>query len=334
MTSKGPEKSPLRLEAERLVLLMPNASTRSLAVRLAKEFKCNIEGARSLVRIARNEHSKRKKGVGVVTRKNSERTKSPKMPPSLIEEWKPFELNEKKIISLSDIHVPYHCEKALAATIKYCKKLKPNAVLLNGDICDFYTISRWEKDPRKRDFHKERNFCIQFLEWLRSEFGKRCRIIFKEGNHEERWDKYLWNRAPELCDEPELRLDNWLKLESFGIEYISEQRPVQYGKLSIFHGHELPKGLTNPVNMARGAFLRVVDSVLVGHGHRSSSHTEPDWKKREITTWSQGCLCDMNPEYARINKWNHGFVTATLENNGDFNVNNLRVSKDGEIRAS
>ena len=106
------------------------------------------------------------------------------------------------------------------------------------------------------------------------------------------------------------------------------------GKLAVFHGHELPSGLTNPVNMARGAFLRMVDSVLVGHGHRSSNHTEPDWQKREITTWSQGCLCDMNPEYARINKWNHGFATIEVQRGGNFNVTNLRVSPDGKIRTS
>jgi predicted phosphodiesterase len=329
-----PSKSPIRLEAEKLVLLMPKASTRSIATRLAKEFKCNYENARSAVRISRGEHIQKHKHTAVTIRPKSERTMSPKMPESLADPWEKFELNETSIACLSDIHIPYHDESALKAAMNYVKKMKPKCVLLNGDACDFYTISRWEKDPRKRDFNKERRLCVEFFEWLRSVVGKKCRIVFKDGNHEERWVKYLWNRAPELSDEPELRLNNWLKFEKFGIEYVTDKRPIMCGKLAVFHGHELPSGLTNPVNMARGAFLRMVDSVLVGHGHRSSNHTEPDWQKREITTWSQGCLCDMNPEYARINKWNHGFATIEVQRGGNFNVTNLRVSPDGKIRTS
>ena len=38
---------------------------------------------------------------------------------------------------------------------------------------------------------------------------------------------------------------------------------------AVFHGHELPKDLTNAVNPARGAFLRMTDTVLIGHHHRS-----------------------------------------------------------------
>ena len=330
----GIPKSPLRLEAERLVLLMKNASTNSIAKRLAKEFKCTHNAARQAVRASRGEHSKARLKSAVIIRPKSERTMSPKMPKSLAEPWEPLYVNDSSIVSLSDIHIPYHDEVALSAAMAYIKKLKPKTVLLNGDICDFYTISRWDKDPRKRDFKMERKVCIEFLEWLRKEAGKNCRIIFKDGNHEERWTKYLWNRAPELSDEPELRLNNWLKLDNLGIEYVSEQRPVMCGDLAVFHGHELPKGLTNPVNMARGAFLRMVDCVLVGHGHRSSSHTEPDWQKREITTWSQGCLCDMNPEFARINKWNHGFALIKVMRDSTFNVENFRISPDGVIRSS
>ena len=62
-----PSKSPIRLEAEKLVLLMPKASTRSIATRLAKEFKCNYENARSAVRISRGEHIQKHKHTAVIS---------------------------------------------------------------------------------------------------------------------------------------------------------------------------------------------------------------------------------------------------------------------------
>jgi hypothetical protein len=49
--------------------------------------------------------------------------------------------------------------------------------------------------------------------------------------------------------------------------------------------------------------------------------------------WSQGCLCDLHPEYARTNKWNHGFAVIETAANREFEVLNYRV-QDGKVRRS
>lgn len=255
------------------------------------------------------------------------------MPPSQAEDWVPFEISGKRVGVLSDIHIPFHSEKALGAAIKQFKKDKIDFLLLNGDAIDYYSVSRWEKDPRKRSLKNEVELAKQFLEWIRHEF-RRIPIVFKLGNHEERWDKYLWNHAPEICDLEQVQIETVLELDKHGVELVRDQRPVMAGKLPIFHGHELPKGLTNPVNMARGAFLRMIDTVMVGHGHRSSSHTESTWSHQEITCWSTGCLCTLHPDYARINKWNWGMAQVEIGRGGEFNVANMRISKNGSVRKS
>ena len=86
--------------------------------------------------------------------------------------------------------------------------------------------------------------------------------------------------------------------------------------------------------MARGAFLRTLHTVLVGHGHRTSGHAESSMWHDEVFCWSQGCLCDLTPEYARINRWNHGFAVVTVDKDGTFDVDNLRISKQGKVRSS
>jgi hypothetical protein len=50
--------------------------------------------------------------------------------------------------------------------------------------------------------------------------------------------------------------------------------------------------------------------------------------------WSTGCLCDLTPEYARVNRWNWGFATVTVDTAGSFDVDNYRISAKGEIRSS
>ncbi len=319
--------------AQQLCREFPDADTRTLAKRLAREFKCTIEQARSSLRRVRGQVGKAHRKHATVPKKAGKAGAKPKLPPSQSEEWKPLNLDPGKTLCLSDIHIPYHDSAAVEAAVTWARRRKPDTVLLNGDTLDFYTISRWIKDPRKRDFKAELEAGVEFLRWLRNKFSS-SRIIFKVGNHEDRWNHWLWNSAPEICDLPHVQLDAILELDDIGIELIGDGRPVQAGSLPIFHGHELPKGMTNPVNMARGAFLRMLDTVLVGHGHRSSSHTEPSWMHTEVTTWSQGCLCNLYPEYARINKWNHGFAFIEHESSGEFDLQNLRISKQGKVRAS
>lgn len=326
-------KSPLRLEAERICFMMPEAHTRTLARRLAAEFKVPFEQARDHVRDVRGQKGARTRRYATAPRAKQPMDGRLKMPPSKAEEWLPHELKPGLVGVISDVHIPYHSEKALGVAVDYLRAAKPKTVLVNGDWCDFYAISRWQKDPRRRDFKAEIDACRDGLKWLRSELPS-CDIVFKVGNHEDRWNHWLWNHAPEICDFAEVTLEAILKLDELGIDFVTDQRPVMAGKLPIFHGHELPKGLTNPVNMARGAFLRTCHTVLVGHGHRTSGHCESDLWQDEIFCWSTGCLCDMRPDYAKINKWNWGFACVDVAADGSFNVENLRISKNGSVRKS
>jgi predicted phosphodiesterase len=250
------------------------------------------------------------------------------LPESHATDWTAFELTGvRRVLVLSDVHVPYHDEVALNAALAHGDEFNPDAVLLNGDIADFYRVSRYQKDPDRRSFQQELDAVRQFLAHLRARFP-RSRIVYKLGNHEERWWSYLWQRAPELMGVDFASFGVMVQAEQHRIELVSEQRPVQLGHLTVLHGHELPKGLTNPVNPARGAFLRALDIVLMGHQHRTSEHTETTMTGRTITCWSTGCLCSLTPEYMRINRHNHGFATVTMAENGmDFSVQNHRIRK-------
>lgn len=327
-------KSPARIFVDELCKKFPKTASRTLARRAAEEYSITLERARCLVRTARGNHGGRMKPHASVPRENGKSGTVPKMPPSVAEKWTPHEFHHHRVGIISDCHIPYHCETALQSAIKHLKGHSIDSLLINGDFCDFYTISRWVKNPKKRDFKAERVACIAGLEWIRHEFPK-IPILFKAGNHEERWDHWLWNHAPEISDEPEMRLDAWLKLDQFGMDFVTDQRPVMVAKLPVFHGHELGKSVFSPVNPARGAFLRTHHTVLIGHSHQTSGHADTNLWHEETFIWSTGCLCDMNPEYARINRWNHGFACVTVGDGGDYDVENFRInSSSGRVRKS
>jgi len=74
------------------------------------------------------------------------------LPDSDETDYKPFIIKANRILLLSDIHIPYHSIQALTAVFDFAKHEKPDAILLNGDTLDFFGLSKFCKDPRKRKF--------------------------------------------------------------------------------------------------------------------------------------------------------------------------------------
>ncbi len=321
-----------------LIRKHPHAPARTLARRLVEEVNgaLTLEQARSRIRsiLGLNGEPRRKqshdKPLHRPPRKAGERLA---MPPSQAEPWLPFDLGiTGKVGILSDIHVPYHDETALRAAVDHLQAERVECLLLNGDWADFYSISRHEKNPKHRNFKNELHAGRELLKWLRQEFPV-ARIVAKLGNHEERWEKWLWEHAPEISDDPIMGIDNWYGFHNLGIDLVADKRIVLAGALPILHGHEKGNGISSPVNQARGAFMRLHHTVLEGHGHRTSTHSEPDMMGRETVCFSTGCLCDMRPAYARLNKWNHGAAVVHVHADRTFDVENFRIQA-GKVRQS
>jgi predicted phosphodiesterase len=237
--------------------------------------------------------------------------------------YEPYKLEAKRLLILSDIHIPYHSIGALTIAFNWAKKEKPDAILLNGDTLDFFGLSRFAKDPKKRSFSSELESFKDFINILKQTFD--AKIIFKMGNHCERYEHFLWMKAGELIGVDEFDISNILKARAEGIEVIKDKRIIKAGGLNIIHGHEYP-GAFSPVNIAKGLYTKSKVSAIQGHNHQTSSHTETDMNGDVITTWSIGCLCELHPLYMPLNKWNHGFAFVKIDGE-DFEVQNKRIHK-------
>jgi len=203
-----------------------------------------------------------------------------------------------------------------------------DSLIINGDFCDFFRLSKFRKDVNVVQFREEIDMVLETLKVIRDIF-KDGSIYFKEGNHEERLESYLQVRAPELLGIAKFTLREILNLDDLGIEYIGEKRPLKIDHLYIIHGHEFVYSSYNPVNPARGYFLRARTICLGAHYHQTSEHTETALDQKVTSVWSTGCLCDLHPKYMPINKWNHGFAIINMEK-GRFCVDNLKII-NGEV---
>jgi predicted phosphodiesterase len=241
-------------------------------------------------------------------------------------EWEPYETEGSKFLTISDTHFPYHDKSSIEIAVQDGKRLGVDAVLINGDLLDSYQLSRFAKAPNKPNYAEEIKIGKQFMGYMRQEFPK-AQLYWKFGNHDLHLERFLWQKAPELFGCPGMDLESFCDVQSVGVKVVKDNRRVMIGRLTALHGHEMTGGSTGPVNPARGAFLKLYESAIISHFHKTSQHTETSLSDKLISCWSMGCLCKLHPEYARLNKWNSGYATVEIDKDGAFEVTNRRIYK-------
>jgi predicted phosphodiesterase len=234
--------------------------------------------------------------------------------------------NLKKIGVLSDIHVPFHSLEALTCAIKYLREQEIDCLYLNGDTFDFYSISRHEKEKDLRDFPREIEMCRTFLQKLRDLFPL-IPIYFKAGNHENRFQRYLFSQAEEFAGLHELQFDKFFRLDKLNIEYVEDWQGMFMGDLLVIHGHE---GFgVGGINPSQSLFNKMFCNTLMGHVHRQTTTTKKTGFGQIIQTHSTGCITSLAPKYMPFNQHTQGFALVTIEE-GKTNVKLLAI-KDGRI---
>jgi predicted phosphodiesterase len=247
--------------------------------------------------------------------------------PSIGKEYTSAKLPDhlKKIGILSDIHVPFHSVEALSCAIRYLKENEIDCLYLNGDTFDFYSISRHEKEKDLRDFPREIEMSRNFLQKLRDIFPT-IPIYFKAGNHENRFQRYIYSQAEEFAGLSELQFDKFFRMDHLKINWVDDWQGMEMGDLLVCHGHELMAGGMNP---SQTTFNKTFCNTLIGHVHRTTSTIKKTGFKKFIHSYSTGCLTQLSPKYYPFAQHNHGFALVEIEE-GLAKVSNIMI-KDGKI---
>ena len=252
------------------------------------------------------------------------------LPESFEEEYEHYHVppQYKNWLVLSDLHAPYHNIRAITEMLNYGIAKNIDAIFLNGDVLDFYMLSKFNPDPRKRDFQQELLTLADLIDVLR----KIAPVFYKLGNHEERYENYMIRNAPVILRTREFQLNNLLQCYAKGVEIIGDQRIVYIGKLPVLHGHEVRLNNVS-VNPARSLFLKTKRTAICGHLHRMSQHNETTLDGKLISTWSTGHLGEEHPKYFKLNGWNLGAARVEVDDDGNFEVLNLRVHENRITRS-
>lgn len=214
----------------------------------------------------------------------------------------------KKTVVIPDLHVPYHDVESLQALNQFIRDFKPDTIIQQGDMYDFYDISRFDKNP-ERVGYLQKELDIGFKIWW--EWRRLCpeaRLVFKKGNHEGRMEKYLM-RNPELFSLRSLKLPTIFGLDKLNVEYVpSEQNFFINDNLMVLHGDK-DDGCKYSANSAYSAKLtldKIGKSLIMGHTHRLGLHYKTVLDKTMMGL-ENGCLCLLTPEYVKNPDWQQGF---------------------------
>lgn len=237
-----------------------------------------------------------------------------------------FIADSGRCIICADIHIPYQDKLAIDAMIEYMLEYNPTTIIIDGDLLDFYQISTFVKNPINKGVSTEIKEAKSFLSELRHIFPD-AKIIIKEGNHEQRLEKYIFQSAPKIYDLIDDLLPVKLGLHDLNIEYKIE--PFSFGKVWILHGHEKPGGAYNPEYITNVIWQYVHDNFVVGHFHRAQDKIFKNIKKEYFWGCAIPYLAGVM-EYAILNKWSQGFVKIDFSSNGKFKGQLLKII-DGEI---
>jgi hypothetical protein len=176
----------------------------------------------------------------------------------------------KKIVVISDLQVPYHDERAVRNVASFIRRFKPDQVITIGDEIDLPQISRWtEGTPgwfeqslgADRDATVEILWDLQVTDMIRS-------------NHTDRLYNVIMKKIPAFLALPELKFENFMKLDELGIKF--HRKPLEFAPDWIaIHGDE---GSVKPTPglTALDAARKHGKSVVCGHTHRAgqSAFTE------------------------------------------------------------
>ena len=230
--------------------------------------------------------------------------------------------NNRMGVVLSDTHVPFQDKSVCRMLLKFIAEHRPGTIHLLGDISDFYSVSRFDKDPaRKIDLQEDLDSTCKFL-WEIREAAPHAKLIFSEGNHEFRLRKYLQTEAKALALLRALKLEKLLEFEELKIQFRRHDRPYRVGSLLFTHGQLVRKWSGYS---ARGHFEKYGCCVIHGHTHRLGAFYHRDIQDT-YAAWENGCLCDLNPDYTTVPDWQHGWSVVWAQRDY-FHVEQVAVVK-------
>ena len=175
---------------------------------------------------------------------------------------------------------PTHSEEAIEVALQIIADTQPHQVILNVDNIDFPTISKhWPENAFAGTMQLGINRVHEILAQIRAS-APNAKIVYLAGNHEQRLEKYIARKAPELYDLQQannpshrrvLTVPFLLNLDQLQVEYYPGYPAAGYwlnDEIQVIHGDIVRQG---GAATAAAMLKRHESSVIYGHVHRAET---------------------------------------------------------------
>ena len=221
---------------------------------------------------------------------------------------KQLEIKDGVVLIGSDAHYwPNIITTAHRGFVHFCDWLKPKVVIMNGDVCDFATISRfppigWESRPT---VIQEIEICQDRMEEIVQAAPKGAAFIWTLGNHDGRMETKLASCAPEFAKVSGVHLkDHFPRWSPAWMATINNDVVVK---------HRFKGGIHAPHNNV----IQSGKSMVTGHLH--SAKVTP-WSDYNGTRYGVDCGSLAEPygpqfqDYTELNpvNWRSAFCVLTF----------------------
>lgn len=100
-----------------------------------------------------------------------------------------------------DLHFPFQDPRFCSMLLQVLEWLKPRGYIQLGDALDFWQLSTYDNDPRRKDdIDQDVALYSKFLDQTSLALSPDAIIHQLEGNHSYRLIRYLWRNAPKLVN--------------------------------------------------------------------------------------------------------------------------------------
>ena len=242
---------------------------------------------------------------------------------------------------------PFHDFHAFDLTLQVAQHIKPEKIILLGDMLDLPTFGKYEKKPEHQFTTQESLITLRtFIDDLMPHTSE---IIYIFGNHEARFKRSLaeYNAEATLLKRVDYAhdlpstysIEHLLGLDDLGVKYFTNYPHDEFylnDHLAFSHSHIAKSGSGATVAKIIKDDPHV--SRFIGHIHRLERATQTTYKRgRAHTNSAFSCgtlsrLDDKIPQAGARQNWQQGLGTVWYEeDDGLFDVNLHHIEQGNTI---
>lgn len=231
-----------------------------------------------------------------------------------------------KVAIISDLHAHFMDERAFDLFLAIYRDHKYDLLVINGDLCDFSTLSRFAQKIETfnpyilRDYklHDELNYVESKILAPLHKIQPKTPMLIRMGNHEKRFlrpTKESSNALAEILEECRIlgstKLDQLLHLSKYNAKISYRSVDILRNNFVLVHGVHLGG------NRCEKYLREYMMSGTSGHTHQGQRAEKTIYGKQDIEWVESFCLRTIrNVEYheeGQIPNWSHGFVDVWFE---------------------